>query len=87
VDFEQRIIPDEFRELIKRLLCERLSLHGICRAVGVWMKWLMGFVVECYESAPHDLNVRLPDCPKNVILYRLRARAEISSVVQEGAIV
>jgi len=76
VDFKQRILPDEGRELNKRLLCERLSLHGICRAVGVGMKWLMGFAVDCYESAPDDLNVRLPDCPKNVLLYRLKAEAD-----------
>jgi DNA-directed RNA polymerase subunit RPC12/RpoP len=76
VDFEQRIVPDEYRPLIKRLLRERLSPHGICRAVGVGMKWLMGLVVDCYESAPDDLNVQLPDCPKNVIFYRLKAEAD-----------
>ena len=86
VEFEQRIIPDEHRELIKRLLCERLSLQGICRAVGVGMKWLMGFVVDCYESAPDDLNVRLPDCPKDVILYCLTAEAdELQSFVGKKA--
>ena len=86
VDFEQRIVPDQDRELIKRLLCERLSLQGICRAVGVGMKWLMGFVVNCYESAPDDLNVRLPDCPKNVVLYRLKAEAdELQSFVGKKA--
>lgn len=31
----QRLIIDEERALIKRLLGERLSLHGICRAVGI----------------------------------------------------
>ena len=45
-------------------------------AGGVGMKWLMGFVVDCYESAPDDLNVRLPDWPKNVILCRLTAEAD-----------
>ena len=85
-EFEQRIIPDEHRELIKRLLCERLSLQGICRAVGVGMKWLMRFVVDCYESAPGDLNVRLPDWPKDVILYCLTAEAdELQSFVGKKA--
>jgi hypothetical protein len=42
-EFEQRRIPGEHRALIERLLKERLSLRGICRAVGVGMKWLMGF--------------------------------------------
>ena len=76
LDFEQRLVSDEDRDLIKRLLCERLSLQGICRAVGVGMKWLMGFVVQCYEAAPEDLNVRFPGCPKNVIFYRLTAEAD-----------
>jgi insertion element IS1 protein InsB len=40
------------------------------------MKWLMGFVVQCYEVAPDDLNVRLPVCPKNVIFYRMKAEAD-----------
>ena len=36
----------------------------------------MGFVVQCYEAAPEDLNVRLPGCPKNVIFYRLTAEID-----------
>ena len=58
--FDQLLVSDEQRALIGRLLRERLSLHGICRAVGVGMKWLLGFVVNCYEAAPEDLNVQLP---------------------------
>ena len=33
--FEQSLISDETRDLIERLLLERLSLRGICRAVGL----------------------------------------------------
>ena len=69
-------MSDEDRELIKRLLCERLSLQGIFRVVGVGMKWLMGFVAQCYEAVPEDLNVQLPGQPKNVVLYRLKAEAD-----------
>ncbi len=76
LEFEQRRVSDEDRELIKRLLGERLSLQGICRVVGVGMKWLMGFVVQCYESVPEDLNVQLPRQPKNVVLYCLQAEAD-----------
>jgi insertion element IS1 protein InsB len=76
VDFEQRLVPENDRELIKRLLCERVSLQGICRVVGVGMTWLMGFVMDCYEAVPVDLNCRLPDCPKNVILYHLQAETD-----------
>jgi transposase-like protein len=36
--FEQYLISDEKRALIERLLVERFSLRGICRAVGVKLK-------------------------------------------------
>jgi transposase-like protein len=39
--FEQYLISDDTRALIERLLLERLSLRGICRAVGVGLKWLL----------------------------------------------
>ena len=39
---EQYLISEEKRGLIERLLVERLSLRGICRAVGVTLKWLLG---------------------------------------------
>ena len=42
---EQYLIADDKRSLIERLLLERLSLRGICRAVGVTLKWLLGFLV------------------------------------------
>jgi len=32
--FEQYLVSDETRSLVERLLLERLSLRGICRAVG-----------------------------------------------------
>jgi hypothetical protein len=32
---EEHLISDERRTLIEYLLCERISLRGICRAVGV----------------------------------------------------
>jgi hypothetical protein len=32
---EEHLISDERRTLIEHLLCERISLRGICRAVGV----------------------------------------------------
>ena len=47
--FEQRRICDDKCGLVKWLLCERLSLQGICRVVGVGMTGLMGFIVQCYE--------------------------------------
>src|SRR4030095_4585093 len=39
--FEQYRITDDKRSLIERLLVERISLRGICRAVGITLKWLI----------------------------------------------
>ncbi len=84
--FEQRLVSDEQRMLIERLLRERLSLHGICRAVGVGMKWLLSFVVGCYDATPEHLNVQLPQCPNNVLIRRLEAEAdELCSFVGKKA--
>jgi len=44
--FEQYLISDDRRALIKHLLLERISLRGICRAVGVTLKWLLGFLAN-----------------------------------------
>jgi hypothetical protein len=40
---DNRVIGEEQRTLVERLLREKISLHGICRAVGVSIRWLMGF--------------------------------------------
>ncbi len=76
LEFDQRLVSEEHQTLIERLLCERLSLQGICRAVGVDMKWLMGFIVERYEAAPDHLNVQLPQCPETVMIRQLEAEAD-----------
>ena len=37
---ENRLIPDDERALIKRLLAERVSLRGICRVALVSLSWV-----------------------------------------------
>ena len=56
--FEQYLISEDNRGLIERLLVERISLRGICRAVGVKLKWLLGFLVQCVEALPDHLHVQ-----------------------------
>jgi transposase-like protein len=68
---EQYLISDERRALIKRLLVERISLRGICRAVGVTLKWLLGFLVQCFEALPEHLHVQPVTCNHNVMIQRL----------------
>jgi insertion element IS1 protein InsB len=49
------LITHERRTLIENLLRERISLRGICRAVGVSLPWLLPFMVECFAACPDDL--------------------------------
>src|SRR5512134_839353 len=76
LDAKNRLITAEDRALVERLLRERLSLRGICRAVGVSLTWLLSFVVDCYEAAPDDLNIHLPEQPDQVIVQRLEVEAD-----------
>jgi IS1 family transposase len=76
VEDSQRI-TEEDRQMIKRLLLERLSLLGICRVMGVSLRWLLSFIVELYETLPDDLYVQLPQTPNPQIqLLRLEAEAD-----------
>src|SRR3954447_24820074 len=85
-EFEQRRVSAEHRALIERLLRERLSLRGICRAVGVGMKWLMAFLVECYRTAPVHLNVQMPQHGDSLLVHSLEAEAdELCSFVGKKA--
>ncbi len=84
--FEQYLVSDETRGLIEHLLLERLSLRGICRAVGVGLKWLLGFLVQCIEALPDHLNVQPVSCTQDVIIQRLEVEAdEMASFVQKKA--
>jgi insertion element IS1 protein InsB len=84
--FEQYLISEETRALIKRLLLERLSLRGICRAVGVGLKWLLGFMVTCFEDLPDHLNVQPVTGNADVMIQRLEIEVdEMASFVQNKA--
>ena len=52
-------ISEEKRGYIEGLLRERISLRGICRALGVSMTWLMSFAASVWEQTPDDLGVDL----------------------------
>jgi insertion element IS1 protein InsB len=83
---EQYLISEDQRGLIERLLVERISLRGICRAVGVTLKWLLGFLVQCFEALPDHLHVQPVSCTYNVMIQRLEVEAdEMASLVQKKA--
>src|SRR3954464_9589322 len=68
---ENAVITEEQRALIERLLLERISLRGICRAVGVGLWWLLQFMVERFQAAPEHLHVTLSANSPIVIVQRL----------------
>jgi insertion element IS1 protein InsB len=83
---EERIIADEQRTLIEHLLRERISLRGICRAVGVSLTWLLHFMVERFAACPDHLHAQLPVSPTEVVIRQLEAEAdEMWSFVQKKA--
>ena len=47
------------KELINKLLLERIPLCGICRVVGVSQSWLLKYLKEVYSNLPDNLNVDL----------------------------
>ena len=70
------VITEEQRRLIERLLLERISLRGICRAVGVGLRRLLQFIVERFQSAPEHLCITQSRCIQAVILQRLEAELD-----------
>jgi hypothetical protein len=75
-DATDRSISREQRTLVERLLCERLSLRGICLAVGVSLTWLLHFMGECFAACPDHLHIQPPTRPIDVVLRRLEAEAD-----------
>jgi IS1 family transposase len=79
-------ISDDTRALIEHLLLERISLRSICRAVGVRLKWLLGFLVQCFEAMLDHLHVQPVTCKHNVMIQHLEVEAdEMASFVQKKA--
>ena len=84
--FAQPLVSDETRDLVERLLLERLSLRGICRAAGVGLKWLLGFMVACFDALPDHLHVQPVSWNQDVMIQRLEVEAdEMASFVQKKA--
>jgi hypothetical protein len=70
------VITADQRTLIERLLLERISLRGICRAVGVGLQWLLQFMVTRFQAAPEDLYAKPAGGTPAVILQRLEAELD-----------
>src|SRR5512146_650443 len=53
----KKVIGQATRELIDRLLLERISLAGIARATQVSEPWLQTYVNEKYAQVPRQVQV------------------------------
>ena len=51
-----KVIEQETRELIDRLLLERISLAGIARAILISQQWLQTYVNEKYAGVPRSVD-------------------------------
>ena len=85
-DAANRVIDAGYRAVVERLLCEKISLHGICRALGVSIRWLMDFMVACFAAAPAHLHVQPVTSSCDRVLGCLEDEAdELWSYVQKKA--
>ena len=73
---EHRTIGADHCAMVERLLCEKISLHGICRAVGVSLRWLMDLIVARFAALPDHLQVLPVVAPREVIIGRLEVEAD-----------
>jgi insertion element IS1 protein InsB len=55
-DPQNRIIPTETKERIRRSLVERVPLEGICRIFDISMSWLLDFMEQTFQALPENLN-------------------------------
>jgi AraC-like DNA-binding protein len=53
----KKVIGQDTRELIDKLLLERLSLAGIARVAGVSEQWLQTYVNAKYEATPKTVQL------------------------------
>jgi hypothetical protein len=55
----QKVIDEKTKNLIRRVLLERISLEGVCRAFEVSMPWLLEFIDGLIAELPEDLNAEV----------------------------
>ncbi len=55
-DPQNKIISQETKELIEKLLLEKLPLAGIARIAEVSEPWLQGYVNQRYEAVPKQVE-------------------------------
>lgn len=69
-------VSKEKKELINRLLLERIPLRGICRVIGVSLTWLLGYIMTVYQDLPDNLNAEEVGDYNGVCLWKFQAQAD-----------
>jgi len=59
LESSQKIIDERTKSLIRRVLLERISLEGVCRAFEVSMPWLLEFIDSLIAELPENLNAEV----------------------------
>ncbi len=54
---EKHKITETQKEMVDKLLLERISLAGICRVVGVSERWLQYYVNDKYANTPRVIKL------------------------------
>src|SRR5262249_38203871 len=86
LDATHHVITAEPRTLVARVLRETISLHGLCRAVGVSLRWRMGFLAARCAALLDHLHVRPVASPRDGLIGRLEVEADaMGSFVQKKA--
>jgi transposase-like protein len=58
-DPQNKIIPQDTKERIRRSRIEKVSLEGICRIFDVSMTWLLEFMQQTFDALPDNLNANV----------------------------
>ena len=58
IDPQESSVHQWKKDIIDRLLLEKIPLAGIARAIGVSESWLQDYVNKKYDAVPRVINVR-----------------------------
>ncbi len=58
VEKPENTIPQSKKDLIDKLLLERIPLAGIARVVEVSERWLQNYVNQKYQAVPRHVEVK-----------------------------
>ncbi|MGI8542889.1 MAG: IS1/IS1595 family N-terminal zinc-binding domain-containing protein [Aridibacter sp.] len=78
---DSQLIGQSKRNLVKKLLLERISLSGICRVLDISLTWLLDFIEQLYADSDKQLNFSQVELSCEVEIICLEAD-ELWSFVQ-----